>query len=227
MPDRGQRKIAGGEAPLTDAASWTMTGARWLQLTFEASREAVLGALPCDVTRTVPCYARLLVIDADESPAGPLRMAVLLAGGRYEMQPRNIVVGGVVDGSLEAVTGAFGRGFAPGEVSLVRDGARVEATVGESLARVTLPALRAVDSTMLRWDSWIGVAAVNGDARLVDYTIEPTIAQAFLAKGATLETGAASDATWRAFRCLNMISACYAEGTFVFGSREAREPVIE
>lgn len=227
MPDRGQRRISGGDTELADTGSWTLRGARWLQLSFEASRDAVLGALPCDVTRTVPCYARLLVIEAAESPAGPLRMAMLGAGGRYEMQPRNIAVSGVVDGDAARVAAALGTTFAQGAIELLRDGARVSASIGDGLARIELPAMRAVDSTMLRWDSWMGVAAVDGEPRLVDYTIEPTIDQAFLAKGATLETTGANDSTWRQFRCLNMISACYAEGTFTFGAREAREAVIE
>lgn len=227
MPDRGQRKIAGSAGQLTDRSVWELPGARWLQVTFEVSRDAVLAALPCDLTRTVPCYARLLVVDAPESPAGPLRMAALLAGGRFEMQPRNVLVQGVAGSGTPALSSAFGEGFVSGEVTLTREGASVDASVGGDLARITVPAMRAVDATMLRWDPWIGVAAADGSARLVDYTIEPAIDQAFLAKGVTMETGAARDSHWHAFRCLNMISACYAEGTLVFGERATREAVIE
>lgn len=223
MPDRGQRKIAGADAPLTDTESWTLGGARWLQVTFEASRDSVLAALPCDVTRTVPCYARLFVVEAAESPAGPIRLAALLAGGRYMLQPRNMVVQGVADGGRDVVAGAFGPAFVAGGVTLTREGSRATAVI-EGAMHAELPSLRAIDGTMLRWDPWIGVAGIDGEAQMLEYTVEPAIDHAFLAKGATLESSGERGGIWQQFRCLNMVSACYAEGTLVFGKRQVCAP---
>jgi hypothetical protein len=182
--------------------------------------------LPCDVTRTVPCYARLFILEANATPAGPVRMAALLAGGRYQMQPRNIVVEGVVDGPDEAVHAAFGSALTAGRVDLTRDGQQVTATVGrdnKQLVTVQLPALRALDSGMLRWDGWMAA----GGPQLVECAVNPEVTRAFLAKDARLETAPGLDRAdvWRRFRNLNVISACYAEGTFVFGEREALEPL--
>lgn len=219
MPDRGQRKIADETALVSDRASWTLSGARWLQVTFEASRDAVLAALPCDVTRTVPCYARLFVVEAETSPAGPIRLGALLAGGRFMLQPRNIVVQGVSDGGLDAVAAAFGSGFAGGGVSVSREGSRVTGAIDGGVS-VVLPALRAIDPTMLRWDPWIGVARMDGEAQLIEYALQPAIEHAFLTKGATLESSGDRGSVWQQFRCLNMVSACYAEGTLVLGKRE-------
>ena len=223
MPDRGQRKIAGVTALISDTDSWTLGGARWLQVTFEASRDAVLAALPCDVTRTVPCYARLLIVEAETSPAGPIKLGALLAGGRYMLQPRNILVQGIADGGLDAVAAAFGSGFAAGGVSLSRDGARATAAIDGAVG-VELPALRAIDPTMLRWDPWIGVATVDGEARLIECALEPAIEHAFLTKDATLESRGDRGSMWQQFRCLNMVSACYAEGTLALGKREVCAP---
>ncbi len=226
MPDRGQRKLAADTAPLTDAGSWTLTDARWLQVTFEASRDSVLATLPCEVTRTVPCYARLFVVEAGGSPAGPVQIAALLAGGRYMLQPRNVVALGVADGGQEAVAGAFGPAFEPGNVTLTRDGTHVMAAI-DGAVTVDLPALRAIDGTMLRWDPWMGVASVEGEPQMIEYAVDPVIDQAFLTKAATVATSGERGSIWQQFRCLNMVSACYAEGTLVFGKREACAPAAQ
>ena len=226
MPDRGQRKLTDDTAPVTDSDSWTLTDARWLQVTFEAARDSVLAALPCEVTRTVPCYARLFVVEAGGSPAGPVQLAALLAGGRYMLQPRNIVARGVVDGERDAVAAAFGPAFGPGSVTLSRDGARVTAAIDGDVT-VELPSLRAIDRTMLRWDPWIGVAGIEGEPRMFECALEPVIDRAFLTKSATLASSGERGSVWQQFRCLNMVSACYAEGTLVFGKRQACAPAAE
>ncbi|MGH2633884.1 MAG: hypothetical protein ACRDG3_10785, partial [Tepidiformaceae bacterium] len=108
MPDRGLLKISTleGLPALDDArADWKLMGVRWCQATFEVDREAVLSILPCDVSRPIPCYARLFVAVAEAGPHGPMAIAVLSAGARSEMMPRNVVIQQFVDGPVEAAAG--------------------------------------------------------------------------------------------------------------------------
>jgi hypothetical protein len=201
-----------------------------LQITFEASRDAVVAALPCEVTRTVPCYARVVVLEAESTPAGPLRMAALLAGGRYQMQPRNVLVRGIVSGQAARLSGAFGGGFAAGEAQVKREGGRLGATISNDageIARIAFPEMRAVDASMLRWDPWLGVAQVGGGPHLVEWTLEPAIEQAFLTKQASIEidAGLSDGPLWGQLKSLGVISACYAEGTLVFGERTVAEAI--
>lgn len=220
MPDRGllERPLnvatPPGEGP---PPPWHIASARWAQITFEVSKAAALGAMPGEVSRPVPCYARLFVLDALDSPAGPLRLAALLVGGRYQLMPKNLLVEAIVDGPAGAVAAVFGGGFRPGSVAFDREGSAVRATVSagaESLALLTLPALRAVAPTMLRWDPWLGFARHNGAIDIIEYGPRPEAREAFLSKGATLETPPElpRSHTWRQFRNLNTISGCYVEG---------------
>jgi hypothetical protein len=128
------------------------------QLTFEVNREAALGFMPCDVSRPVPCYARLIVVDAQASPAGPVRIAALFVGGRYRMMPRNMLVEAIVDGDVDVVAAALGSPYRAGTVTLERTDSQLAAGVASSegqLARLALPALSA-GSRMLRWDPGSG-----------------------------------------------------------------------
>src|SRR5690606_17464997 len=106
-------------------APWTFTDAAWVQLTFEVSQAAALAALPGEVTRPVPCYARLFVLDAASSPVGPIRLAALLVGGRYRMMARIVFVDAIVDGPADDMAAAFGSPYRAGHVSLARDGSAV------------------------------------------------------------------------------------------------------
>ncbi|MGH2610142.1 MAG: hypothetical protein ACRDHF_13765, partial [Tepidiformaceae bacterium] len=169
MPDRGllewERVVAGPAGPHDDGATWSLSGVRLAQITFEVNREAALGFMPCEVSRPVPCYARLIVVDSQASPAGPLRMAALFVGGRYRMLPRNMLVEAIVDGDAGAVTAALGSPYRPGTVTLEREDGRLVASVTAAegrLAQLTLPALSAVDPAMLRWDPWLGFADTDG-----------------------------------------------------------------
>ncbi|MEX0782576.1 MAG: hypothetical protein WD557_08000 [Dehalococcoidia bacterium] len=222
MPDRGlleRASIAAGPAgPHDEGATWSLGGVRIAQVTFEVNREAALSFLPEDVGRPVPCYARLIITEAASSPAGSFRMANLFVGGRYRMMPRNLLVEGIVDGDMGAVAAALGGPFRPGSVEIHRVDGQLTATVAASegaLARVLLPALSAVDPGMLRWDAWLGFADLDGAVQLVEYGPRPAAAEAFLSKGATLETPAELPRahTWRQLRNLNTISACYLEGS--------------
>ncbi|MGI8927035.1 MAG: hypothetical protein ACR2HN_10365 [Tepidiformaceae bacterium] len=234
MPDRGlleRNSIHPGNLGGATPAPWTLPGARWAQLTYEVAKQAALESLPGDVGRPVPCYARLLLLDAPQSPAGPFRLAALMVGGRYRLMPRNVLVEGVVDGPLEAFSGAFGSPFRAGPVSLERAGAVVEGGVavgGDLLAELRLPALYAIEPGMLRWDAWLGYAAGDGVVQLIEYGPRPEPEEAFLSKNATLVTPAALPRShlWRRFRNLNTISACYLEGDLTLTAPEVQQVIL-
>ncbi len=222
MPVRGllerAQVVAGPAGPHREGAAWTLSGVRMAQITFEVNRDAALAVMPCDVSRPVPCYGRLIVVDAEESPAGPVRIAGLFAGGRYRMMPRNMLVEAVVDGDAAVVSAALGAPYRPGRVSLTREGIQVIASVEAeegALAQLTLPALSAVDPAMLRWDPWLGFADADGALQLVEYSLRPRATEAFLGKRAVLETpaGLPRSHAWRQLRNLNTVSSCYLEGT--------------
>jgi hypothetical protein len=234
VPDRGLLDPAAiTAAPLGGkfAAPWTMNDARWCQVTFEVAQQAALESLPGDVSRPVPCYARIFVLEAKDGPAGPFKLATLMTGGRFRMLPRNVLVEGVVEGPLGAVTAAFGAPFGAGTISIERSDGVICASVksGEELvASLTLPEARAIDPAMLRWDAWLGFAGPGDNIDLVEYGPQPEIRAAFLSKGACIETPGSLPATnmWRRFRNLNTISACYAEGGMTFTAPEVQQALV-
>lgn len=231
MPDRGTLgvdHIAAWQLNGRYPAPWEIANARWCQVTFEVEQQAALRHLPGDVGRPVPCYARLFVLDADDGPAGPFRLATLMVGGRYRMLPRNVLAAGIADGPSQAVAGAFGAPFVEGAITLEHGDAEARATVsagGELLATLRLPALRAIDPTMLRWDPWLGYAGPGDNIDLIEYGPQPEARDAFLSKQATVETNTAlpRDNTWRQLRNINTISACYASGGLTLSAPEIRE----
>lgn len=236
MPDRGRltaNDIAAGpllaEGEL--AAPWRLTGARWLQVTFEVDREALLDSLPEDVNRPVPPYARLFVLEAEGTPAGPLRLAALLANGRFRMLPHNVLVEGIAEGAAREVAQAFGAPWRAGYSTLERETGGISASVagedGQELCRVQLPAPRAIDAAMLRWDPWLGYAGPGDNIDLVEYQLHPEITQAYLSKGATIEMAASLPGgnVWRRFRNLNTISACYCEGSLTISAPEVLQAI--
>lgn len=234
MPDRGLLEATTIEAPALGGphpAPWTLPGARWAQLTYEVNQQAALGRMPADVARPVPCYARLIILEAPESPAGPFKLAALFAGGRYRMMPKNMLVDAIVDGPADALAGAFGAPYRPGRIQAERDGERYTASVADGsgeLARLMLPHLLAIDPAMLRWDPWLGFTANDGTLQIVEYgpRVEPS--EAFLTKGATLETPPALQRNhlWRTFRNLNTITASYSEGAFTLTAPEVQQTVL-
>lgn len=219
MPDRGLlsntsvEDVRLGESPLV------LTGASWLQVTFEVPREAALAFMPPEASRPIPPYARLLVVTCPERS-----LAVLSVGSRFRMLPRNAVAASVSQG--EPAVEWLGSGGVTGDISLIRDGARVEATVGVDghlLARATLPAIYAIEPTMLRWDSMLVSGRDGGTPVLADVEVTPVLESAFLSKGATIALQGADPASpWRRLRSVVTISACFAEGTMVLS-----EPAVQ
>ena len=233
MPDRGMLDQATITAnPVAPGGvDWTLPGARWAQITFEVSQQAALGRMPGDVNRPIPCYGRLFVLDAPEGPAGPFRLASLMAGGRYRMLPKNVIADAVVDGPHEQVAAAFGSPSRPGSISFERSGPDAAIEVADAdgvLARLRIGGLYAVDPAMLRWDGWLGFAEVEGTRQLVEHGPRPRPTEAFLSKRGELETPAELPRShpWRMFRSLGTISTCYEEGELVLAAPEPQQPLL-
>lgn len=224
MPDRGLRKASDtGHVSFGSGQGLVLESARWLQITFEVEKQAALEALPCEVGRPIPPYARLLLAEA-----GGQRVALLSAGGRYQLMPRNVVVAAVSDGFGEELGETFGSGAVLGTVSLERQGQTVRGTVkvGDAdLATVTLPNIYAIEPSMLRWDGIVAMARRDGSPVIAELAPTATIATAYLSKGAELETPGelARGHQWRRLRSIGTISACYAEGTLDFGTPAIRQ----
>ena len=230
MPDRGLLDLnsVGPTELAPTPEAFVFERARWLQVTFEVARAAALRRLPPDVTRPIPCYGRLVVVDGS---LGTKRvgLAALLAGGRFRMMPRNVLVEAVVDGDASAMRGLLGAGVSEGRVRLERSGQRAAAEVGRGgagLATATLPGLYAIEPTMLRWDAWLGVGERGGATVISESVVTPEFDTAYLSKDATFDPVRAlsPESPWRQFRNLTTISACYAEGTFVLRGPDVQQP---
>lgn len=230
MPDRGLRRLSSIEGlPVLDSSrhDWQLTGARWCQVTYEVDRDAVLGALPCDVSRPIPCYARLLVGVAEDSPHGPMGFAALSAGARSEMMPRNVIIQQFVEGPVAAAAATFGGSVEAAGIAVDRVSDAVVATISsesQTLVTVRLPALRPVDNAMLRWDTWLEFASAAEGPQLFDVVLNPSPRASFLSRRSTIETapdlGTAS--VWNRFRNLNTISACFVEGDLTLNAAQPR-----
>lgn len=223
MPDQGllQRDAAGLPQATSGALPWALTSVRLLQVTFEVAKSAALRFLPAETTRPIPCYARIIVLEAADGPVGPFHLAGLFLGGRYQLLPKNILVESIVEGPMGAVAGVLGGPARGGQVSIAASGDQVTADIAAdegALARLVLPAPYAVEPSMLRWDPWLGSIAVNGTAALREVQIRVEAAEAFLSKGASVEVGPTlpRDHPWRALRNLKTITACFVTGSLTF-----------
>ena len=225
MPDRGLRKATDlDDTAFGTSESFVLESARWLQITFEIEKQASLAALPCEVGRPIPPYGRLLIAES-----GNRRLALLSVGGRYKMMPRNVVVATITDGFGGEPNSTFGSGAAPGSITLDRTGQAVRATVSGAdglLASVTLPAIYAIEPSMLRWDGIVAMAREDGAPVIAELAPTATMDAAFLSKGAELETPGALPRAhqWRQLRSIGTISACYAEGTLNFDAPAIQQP---
>lgn len=236
MPDRGRLDPLGIAAgPLLrgeHAAPWVLGGARWAQVTFEVAQAHALAFLPEDLTRPVPAYARVIILDAPQSPVGAFRLAALLVGGRFRLMPRNMLVQAVVDGPVQKFAAAFGAPFIAGSVAFdfQRDAVRALVFGGDGqLAAFELPELRAVDPALLRWDPWLGFAGPGDNIDLVEYRLEPEIDQAWLSKQAQVNAASATatgSSPWSRLRSVNLISSCVCQGTLTLTVPEVLQALL-
>jgi hypothetical protein len=211
----------------TPAAPWELQDVRLAQLTYEAAKSATMAVMPPDVTRPIPPYARIIAVEAGDSPVGPLRFAALFIGGRHNMMPRNVLADAIVEGDVDAMRRVYGGGWRPGSVAIERDGSQVTVSIAADegpLGTVTLPAIHAIDPAMLRWDPWLTYAETGEGISLVEFAIEPAPTGAFLSKGATLDTprDLPRGHRWRQLRNVNTVTSCYLEGGLRLAAPEAK-----
>ena len=211
MPDRGRLGrgcVAALRFELRGAtAIWP--DARWLQFTFEIPAATALAWLPANVTRPIPGYARILMVDAN----GDGGFAFLLVGGRLRALPVNVLAaslgGRQHDGPLHRdLETTF-------ETDL--DGRVLGQLAGASgpILTVTIPPAAPIDPGLLRWDPCL-VASSAGTGELVEISVAPTARTAWRTKSADLKLAEdfPPDSPWRAIQSAGAISVCYCEGTF-------------
>jgi len=222
VPDRGLlERAAVAEARFDRTEPAVLTGARWLQLTFEVDRGAALASLPPDASRPIPPYARLLVC---ESPVQ--RFALLSVGARYRVMPRNVAIETVIDED-GPLAGLFGGSVTRGKLRIEQTASEITATLNGAqgpLATCHLPTPYAIEPSMLRWDGMLAVGRRDGVEVIAESAVSADADIAMLSKGARFEPSPSLERThtWRRLRSLQMISACYAEGTLTFDA-----PVVQ
>lgn len=212
--DRPAAGVAGGNCP----APWRLEAVTLVQVTFEVPKAAALALLPPSASRPIPPYARLIALNAADSPAGPLRLAALCVAGRHLLAPRNVVAEMIVDGPLEELRGAFGGPAEAGSVVVEQSGAKAIVSVesgGERLAEAELPELHAVDPAMLRWDGWLSF----GPDGLLTFPVEAGTTAAYLTKkaGVRMGSGLSRSHLWRRLAPTQLISACAVSGSVTLG----------
>ena len=127
---------------------------------------------------------------------GAFRVGGATRGGPLPHAAPELLVRGVVGGPVDAVAGAFGSPYVSGAVEIAREGASLTATVrdgdGPLVAEVTLPALRAIDPAMLRWDAWLGFAGPGDNIDLIEYgpKFEPATGVPFKGRNRRVTSGA-------------------------------------
>ncbi|WP_322796403.1 hypothetical protein [Tepidiforma sp.] len=219
MPDRGQRTLAKYVTAGAPGGSCRIERSRLLQVTFEVDRDAALALMPEDVTRPIPCYARLLVVeDLGHEGAG---FAVLGLGGRFRMLPRNVFVVGVAAAPGSAADGLPGP-WLSGSAAIRRGEGEVTAEVeveGRTVASVRLPAPFAIDPGMLRWDAWVVGVSDQRRPALAESPFEVRAEQTWLSRGFSVEAVQGLDraSPFRRLRPLLPVSACVVEGAVTFG----------
>ncbi len=178
MPDFGERALADYPDRLepSGADGWDLSHCRVISLTFELRKEQAMPFLPRTLIRPVPAYAKIIVIDAPNSPAGPYREAALLIGARENVQIRNVLMDSVVAGEaqLEAARKAFGGSRRAGTVQIRDTGEAIEVAIADSagpLCELRMGALRRCDATMLKYDALLVPGNVDGEAALLRWGV--------------------------------------------------------
>jgi hypothetical protein len=180
MPDYGQLDLAtlpDRPAVAEGQEGWDLPEARVISLTFEVRKAQALPLLPSTLIRPVPAYAKLIVVDAPDSPAGPYREAGLFVGARDRVQIRNVLLDGIVVGAhqLEAARSWFGGSRRTGTVDLLFGEDEIRIAIADAdgpLCNVRMAALRRCDATMLKFDALLVPGATrDGSAALLRYGV--------------------------------------------------------
>lgn len=189
MPDFGTRAIASirdrpaivpGEGEGEDG--WELTDARVVSLTFELSKRQMLDLLPEGLIRPVPPYAKVIIVDAPDSPAGPYREAGLFLGARDRVQIRNVLLDAVVQGDEQLASSrrCFGGSRRAGKIDLKVSEDELSAVIAsedEELCRIRMGALRRCDATMLKFDALLVAGEEGGAPGLLRYGVRIPLAE--------------------------------------------------
>ena len=177
MPDL--LPIAPGEGEGEDG--WELTDTRVVSLTFELSKHQMMDLLPEGLIRPVPPYAKVIIVDAPDSPAGPYREAGLFLGTRDRVQIRNVLLDAIVQGDGQLASGrrCFGGSRRAGSIDLDVSDDEIRAVIaGEEgeLCRIRMGALRRCDATMLKFDALLVAGEEDGAPGLLRYGVRIPLA---------------------------------------------------
>ena len=177
MPDL--LPIAPGEGEGEDG--WELADTRVVSLTFELSKHQMMDLLPEGLIRPVPPYAKVIIVDAPDSPAGPYREAGLFLGTRDRVQIRNVLLDAIVQGDEQLASGrrCFGGSRRAGSIELDVSDDEIRAVVsGEEgeLCRIRMGALRRCDATMLKFDALLVAGEEDGAPGLLRYGVRIPLA---------------------------------------------------
>ena len=177
MPDL--LPIAPGEGEGEDG--WELADTRVVSLTFELSKHQMMDLLPEGLIRPVPPYAKVIIVDAPDSPAGPYREAGLFLGTRDRVQIRNVLLDAVVEGDGQLASGrrCFGGSRRAGSIELDVSDDDIRAVIsGEEgeLCRIRMGALRRCDATMLKFDALLVAGEEDGAPGLLRYGVRIPLA---------------------------------------------------
>ena len=177
MPDL--LAIAPGEGEGEDG--WELADTRVVSLTFELSKHQMMDLLPEGLIRPVPPYAKVIIVDAPDSPAGPYREAGLFLGTRDRVQIRNVLLDAIVQGDGQLASGrrCFGGSRRAGSIELDVSDEEIRAVIsGEEgeLCRIRMGALRRCDATMLKFDALLVAGEEDGAPGLLRYGVRIPLA---------------------------------------------------
>ncbi len=177
MPDL--LPIAPGEGEGEDG--WELADTRVVSLTFELSKHQMMDLLPEGLIRPVPPYAKVIIVDAPDSPAGPYREAGLFLGTRDRVQIRNVLLDAIVQGDGQLASGrrCFGGSRRAGSIELDVSEDEIRAVIsGEEgeLCRIRMGALRRCDATMLKFDALLVAGEEEGAPGLLRYGVRIPLA---------------------------------------------------
>lgn len=188
MPDFGTRTLASMPDLLAIAPGegegehgWELADTRVVSLTFELSKHQMMDLLPEGLIRPVPPYAKVIIVDAPDSPAGPYREAGLFLGTRDRVQIRNVLLDAIVQGDEQLASGrrCFGGSRRAGSIELDVSDDEIRAVIsGEEgeLCRIRMGALRRCDATMLKFDALLVAGEEDGAPGLLRYGVRIPLA---------------------------------------------------